>query len=94
MDFYTIKYKLQSHNYNLYKLAENQFSITKNEHGTYDEFYDFSINITIDTLNSNIQHWNIYIQNPNNNSQKNQIEQIIKQSTTLFNLCDKLCYFI
>ena len=85
MDFYNIKHKLKLHNYNLYKLTNNKFCITKNEHGTYDEFYDFAINIEIDITTEIILHWDI-IQN-----NKNITNIFIKDNTTLSNLCDYLC---
>lgn len=95
MDVYELKYKLQKHNYTFYEHTHTKYCITKNEHGTYDEFYDFAIHIEVEPKTYCIVNWDVYIQKNDKTIEKDIYtllnNSIHKHKTTFMEVCDILC---
>ena len=100
MDIYKMKYKLQLNNFSLYQMEQhtdyNKLFITKNEHGTYDEFYDYSIVLKIDVITKYILDYSILKQNDDYNilKIKNIFENNVNCKTTIYDFCDIICNLI
>lgn len=60
LDYNQINYIINKKNYSLWRISDTKYDITKNEYGTYDEYYDLKIFIEIDELTSIVKYWSIY----------------------------------
>ena len=58
-DYYTLERILKRSGYSLWKTGDYTIDITKNESGTWDEYWDFKITFTLNKDTRLIETWEI-----------------------------------
>jgi sensor histidine kinase YesM len=81
-DYNQIVYIMQQKNFCLFKISNYKFNIIKNEHGTFGEFFDYLITITIDPKTNYIIYWAI---SDTGTSTEEYINKVESQLNTIFN---------
>lgn len=81
-DYNQIVYIMQQKKFSLFKISNSVFNIIKNEHGTFGEFFDYLISITVNTKTNCVIHWTI---SDSGTSSDEYISNIKSQLKTIFN---------
>jgi|LauGreDrversion4_2_1035121.scaffolds.fasta_scaffold106618_2 hypothetical protein len=81
-DYNQIVYIMQQKNFCLFKISNYTFNIIKNEHGTFGEFFDYLITLTVDSKTNYVVDWKI---SDTGTSTEESINNVESQLKTIFN---------
>ncbi len=91
MDYHIIDYIIRKKNYSIWRSCKNKFELTKNEQGTYGEYYDYIIKIDVSDENNIINFDVVADDNFSQLKIKNIVNDIITSGNIQF---DKFCMAI